>query len=126
MKTITLIAALVLFSFSSVIGQTFYGAWNTEVTNEKGEKVLVQLTLKEDRTYTVDFGIDNNVEVQGAFTFSETQITVWDTTGEYACPADAKGVYEYDLTDKTFIMTKIKDDCEGRGASGKMEFNRPN
>jgi len=124
MKSLSFIFALFLISSTTSFGQSIFGNWTAEYTNQEGQTSKIQIIFKSDRTYTVDFGIDNQIEVNGAFTFSETQMTIWDTSGDYACPSEAKGVYAYSVTEDEMVMTKISDDCEDRGRGGKMVFKK--
>ncbi|MEM1218519.1 MAG: hypothetical protein AAGH79_06390 [Bacteroidota bacterium] len=124
MKSLRLIIAVFLLSTTASFGQSIFGNWIAEYPGEDGQTTKVEIIFKSDRTYTVDFGMDNKIEVNGAFTFSETQMTIWDTSGEFACPTEAKGVYSYTVTQEEMIMTQISDDCKDRGGSGKMVFKK--
>ena len=102
MKSLRLIIAVFLLSTTASFGQSIFGNWTAEYPGEDGQTTKVEIIFKSDRTYTVDLGMDNKIEVNGAFTFSETQMTIWEE----------------------MVMTQISDDCKDRGGSGKMVFKK--
>jgi len=126
MKKILLILSALIFSASTLFAQSVQGTWTINFSSPEGEPVAVALTLAEN-TYTVDFGNDGEHEVEGSYTLEGETMTLWDTSGnpDYMCEANAKGIYTITLTDATMTMTRISDECKGRGGpSGVMEFSR--
>ncbi len=126
MKNITknLLWLLLWLPLSAFTQTTLTGDWTFEAPTEDGKMIPVKLSISAD-SYTVDFGMDGNSEVKGRYMTEGNQITIWDVEGANACPADAKGVYTFEVTETTMTMTKIKDDCDGRGGpEGKMMFQR--
>jgi hypothetical protein len=84
-----------------------------------------KFVMQDDGTYTVDLGNDGSVEVRGKTEFNGDQVTVWDTGGENACGSDKKGVYAYKIEENMLTLSRIKDDCEGRGGpDGVMRMQR--
>lgn len=114
---------LLLLPFAA-FAQSLQGDWTMQVPDENGNMMLLKLSIGED-AYTIDFGNDGTPEVKGKYSTEGDQITVQDVEGAMACPADAKGIYKFEVTDTSMTMTIVKDDCPGRGnPEGKMVFSR--
>jgi len=118
--------AIVFFVPVSLTAQSMVGTWMMTGETPDGQKMEVKLEFSDDGTYTVDVGNDGNVDVTGASSVDGDQMTIWDTSGEYSCPSDMKGVYTYSFLDEnTLQMKRVKDACEGRGGpEGMMVFKR--
>lgn len=100
--------------------QSVAGKWKFEIPSDQGTMVLVA-DIKADGTYTLDFGNDGNVEVNGTYTASGDQYTIKDSVGE----CTGKGVYTMTATATTLTMTRISDECPDRGGpTGKMVATR--
>lgn len=125
MKIITknLLWLLLLFPITAFSQISMIGEWTFEVPDENGNMIPVKLKIDE-KAYSVDWGMDGTAEVEGNYVLEGDQATIWDIKGENACP-DVKGIYKVEVTDTSMTMTRVKDDCEGRGGpEGKMVFQR--
>lgn len=110
------IVCIFLFS-AAASAQSITGKWAGEFPGQDGQAALkFTLTITEN-TYQFDMGMDGKADVTGSYTADGSQITIWDTSGENACPADQKGVYAYVLSGDTATFTKVSDACAGRGAA---------
>ncbi len=118
-----LLGLLCCVSFAAT-AQTMVGDWSAKGADENGNPMTFKVSLKADGTYTVDFGADGTVEIEGKYTIAGNQMTIEDTGGPAACNA-GKGVYTFELTETTNTLTLVSDPCEGRGGpDGKIMFTR--
>jgi len=117
MKKLVFLASFMLAlcagAFTQEVG-SIVGRWSGEVPGQDGKPVPFTMTIT-DATYEFDFGNDGRVDVTGAYTAKDNQVTVWDTMGENICPSDQKGVYSYVMDGDTVTFTKVTDACPGRG-----------
>lgn len=98
------------------------GDWKTQIPDNTGKLMPIKLTMKNDGTFTVDFGVDGTNDIAGKYTIEGEQITIVETTG--TCP-DKKGIYKIAVTASTFNMNRVSDECENRGGpEGKMVFTK--
>lgn len=120
----TVLAALFFLPVSLMAQSELVGTWNLTLSGENGESMMLKVKLSDDGTYTVDFGGDGTVEINGKYSLKDSQITLEDTSGEYACPA-SKGVYKYTVDETNLKLERISDTCEGRGGpTGIMAMTR--
>lgn len=93
------------------------------VPAQDGSTMNIKVSLKGDGSYTVDFGNDGTIEINGAYTTEEDKINIKDVDAPQACPGEA--VYTYVATDSHLTMTRVSDPCEGRGGpDGVMMMKR--
>ncbi len=125
MKNILLFLVCMALSLGA-FSQNFVGDWTIEVPDKDGNMVPLKLTIAENGTYTVDFGMDGQVEVNGQYEAAGDQMTIWDTDGSAGgCEAGAKGIYTFVVTDTELKMTRVSDECETRGGpDGVMTMTR--
>lgn len=109
---------------TAIFSQSVVGTWGMSVPAEDGSMMPVQAKMSADGTYTIDFGADGVVEVRGKYELSGDQVTVQDVgEGENSCTG--VGVYRMEVTEKTLTMTRIKEECPGRGGpDGVMVMTR--
>ena len=108
-----------------VFAQSIAGDWETQVPGqEEGTLVTIKVKMSDDGTYAVDLGGDGTVDINGKYSVTDGVITVQDTdTGPNTC--NGKGMYKLETTDTTLKMTRISDECDGRGGpDGVMEMTR--
>lgn len=123
MKNLVLIFACTVLSAFSIMAQSVEGDWLFKIPTEDGQMMEAKLSMKGG-AYDVDLGNDGSVEVKGVYTVDGNTITVQDTEGENACKGDAKGIYNFKVDDKTLVMKRVSDPCEGRGGPDGMSFTR--
>ena len=117
---VLLMVALPFTAFASV---DITGNWNMTVPNEDGGTITIQVSIKTDGKYTVDFGVDGQIEVNGEYQLDGSKMTIKDVSGPQACPQTA--VYTVAVSGNTLTMTRVSDPCEGRGGpEGVMAFSR--
>lgn len=123
MKYLWLSCLALCLGASSLTAQSeLTGNWHTSFTDEEGQSWKVQLTMKADQTYTVDFNADGTTEIEGTFNVKGNEITVQDVKGS---DCTGKGVYTFSIEGDQLTMQAIKDECPGRsGPEGKMVFTR--
>ena len=112
MKNIFLLLTCLCLSLSGFSQGSLTGDWTMEVPGKDGGMVPLKLSIAEGGTYTVDFGMDGEIEVHGQYELADNQITIWDTDGDGAGCGDAKGVYTFEATDASLTMTRVSDACE--------------
>lgn len=118
-NTLWLLLLLPVAAFS----QSPQGEWTMQVPDENGNMMTLKLSIGKD-AYTVDFGMDGTLEVKGNYTVNGDEMNIEDVEGSQAC-IGTKAVYKFAVTDESMTMTRVKDDCEGRGGpEGKMVFSR--
>ena len=119
-----LIVLICCFMPIALMAQSVEGTWRTSLPTEDGGKMMLQVEMKADGTYAVDFGGDGTIEINGKYELSGGKMTIQDTGGPNAC-AGAKGVYSVQVTDKSMTMTRQSDECEGRGGpEGVMSWTK--
>lgn len=116
---------LLLLSYTIQAQATLAGTYSMEIPGEYG-MLKIKLNINDGGTFTVDFGDDDSVEVNGNYEVNGNQITIWETsnTEDTAC-VNAKGVYTFTVDAQALNMDRISDPCTGRGGpEGKMSFKR--
>lgn len=121
----SLLSALLLlaFSFTGFSQTAFAGDWVGESKMPDGQVVKFKMSISQDG-YEVDMGMKGKVDVVGKHVTEGNRVTVWDVSGEFACPSDQKGVYTYALDGDTLTFTKVSDPCEGRGSDDVLVLKR--
>lgn len=117
---------IILLCFSLPLGLSAQsgpaGEWKTMIPDQEGNMIPLLVSIKADNTYSVDFGADGVVEINGTYKSEDGQITIRDNEGS---ECTGKGVYKYEVTADGMTMTRVSEECEGRGGpEGKMEFSR--
>ena len=107
-----------LFAQSGPVGE-----WKAMIpADDKGNMMPMHVSIKADNTYAIDFGGDGTVEIKGVYSEKDGQLIIQDNEGS---ECTGKGVYTYEVTADGLTMTKVSDECEGRGGpEGKMVFDR--
>lgn len=119
-----LLGLLFCLPFTAMAQHALVGDWTMQIPDDQGNAMTLKVTLKENGTYTVDFGADGTGEIEGKYTIDGNKITLEDTGGPNACP-NQKGVYTFAITENINTMTRVSDACDGRGGpEGKMVFTR--
>ena len=126
MKNLKFLFILLLAFPISIFAQSVEGDWKITIPAPEGKTMDALLSIDANGTYTVDLGMDGTVNVEGTYTMDGDKMTIQDTKGEQACLGDATaGVYTITVDDKSFVMTRVNDPCEGRGGpEGVMSFTR--
>lgn len=121
MKNLTLL--LLCFCLPlSLFAQEVVGDWQSEIPSDDGGTMILAVSIKADGTYTVDFGGDGQVEINGKYEIDKDQITVQNTSGDECTD---KGVYNFKVTATDLIMNRVSDACPNRGGpEGIMQFKR--
>jgi len=108
------LSASILFLFAGAFDTDPSGTWKMTMAGPEGNEVVASITFTNG-TYMGDFGMDGTIEVQGAYTLEDDQITLSDdkekTTAE-AC--EGQGVYVISVDGDSMSMSLLSDDCEGR------------
>lgn len=100
------------------------GDWKMEIQSEEGISIVVKASIKDDGTYTIDFGNDGQVEINGEYRLKGDHMVIKDVSGTLACTT-GQGIYKYTVSATSLTMEKVKDDCENRGGpSGKMTMTK--
>ena len=116
-----LVLILPLFMFAQ---RSLEGSWTTTFPGQDGSAVVAKLVIGEDGTYTVDFGADGQVEINGTYKTDGNQIIIRDM-GEGPDACNGKGVYNFTVDDVAMVMERVSDECPNRGGeAGRMEFKR--
>ncbi len=125
MKFLPSLLILFCFCFSTSLSaqDTPVGEWEAMVPGkEEGSMIPLHVTIKSDNIYWVDFGGDGQVEITGKYVAKGNQIAIEDVEGS---DCNGKGIYTFETTDEGMTMTRVSDECEGRGGpEGKMVFSR--
>lgn len=109
---------LALFADTSVVGN-----WQLSFPTDDGGTMTVKVSMKNDGTYTVDFGVDGTIEVNGKYKVEGDKMTIKDVSGPQSC--SGTGVYTVTVEGDTLTMKQISDECEGRsGPEGVLVFSR--
>ena len=100
----------------------FTGKWLTSFTDQEGQSWKMQVEMKSDNTYAVDFNADGTTEIEGSYNIDGDQVTVQDVKGS---DCNGKGVYKFTVEGDQLTMITVKDECPGRsGPEGRMAFTR--
>ncbi len=98
------------------------GEWTSSGVTDEGETFVFKVTIADDKTYMVDFGADGEPEIKGTYTLDGNTIHIQDNEG-YECTG--KGVYNFAVEGDILTMTKVSDECPGRGGpGGEMKMTR--
>lgn len=117
--------ACLMFAPIALMAQSLTGDWKISAPDEDGAIQHVQLSIKADNSYQVDFGMDGTVEVEGKMSVTGDKMTIQDTGGAMACTGEnSEGVYSFRVDATSMTMTKISDGCEGRGGPDGMTFSK--
>ena len=124
MKNLKFLFVLLLAFPISIFAQSVEGNWKVTFPTQDGKTMDALLIIDANGTYTVDLGMDGNVNVEGTYTMDGDKMTIQDIKGEQACLGDGTaGVYTITVDDKSLVMTRVNDPCEGRGGpEGVMSF----
>jgi len=93
----------------SVSAQSMIGKWKMEVPTDEGTAVIA-VNIQDNGTYSLDFGADGAIEINGKYSMSGDTMTFSDD-GE----CKGTGVYNVKATSTTLTMTRISDECSNRG-----------
>ncbi len=107
--------AFIWFFPTFLAGQSLIGKWTIDVLSHDGGTVAVSASINADGTYSMDFGKDGSIDVKGKYELVGNQITMWDISGELACPSDLKGDYLVYIKGNEMTMSLLEDECVGRG-----------
>lgn len=102
------------------------GDWKTNIPGDQGQMMPMKVSIKADGTYSLDYGMDGVVDVNGAYQRNGENMTIWDVSGQSDC-VEKKGVYKVEIAadGKSYSMTRVSDDCAMRGGpEGKIAFQR--
>ncbi len=126
MQHLKLLVLALLFPLFTYAQDDHIGDWKIDYTDENGMMQSTKLSIASNGTYTIDFGMNSNIEVKGNYEMADDKMTIWDTEGEYACIGeDKKGVYRVSVSSGSLTMTRISDGCPQRGSpEGIMTFQR--
>ena len=102
--------ALICCLALSISAQSIVGKWKMEFSSDEGT-FAIAVDLKDNGTYTLDFGVDGTIEVNGKYTISGDTMTINDVDGD----CKGKGVYTAKATSTTLTMTRVTDECSNRG-----------
>jgi len=83
------------------------GTW-TKSSNER----TITFTIKSDNKYTVEFIGDAEIDVNGSYVISGTQVTFTDDAGDYSTAVP--GVYEFEVSETSVKFTTVNDPAQGR------------
>ena len=98
------------------------GTWKMTIPDQDGKDVPVQVVITDSGTYAVDFGVDGKVDISGKYTIDGDKMMIQDDAGS---ECTAKGVYTFKTDGKSLTMTRVSDECEGRGGpDGVMKMDR--
>ncbi len=101
----------------------FVGSWKGEVSAPDGSSMTFSVVMAADGSYKVDFGMDGSIDIKGKYEEVDGKMTIQDVGGPEAC--SGKGVYQYAVSGNSLTMTRVSDECEGRGGpEGKMMFTK--
>lgn len=125
MKMMKYLILGLLFSlpFALAAQTSMTGDWKLELPDGNGNLLTFKVSMKADNTYIVDLNNDGTSEVQGKYTVEGDQITMEDTSGEYACTGQ-KGIYKFVIEGDKNTLSKVSDACPIRGGNGQMIFMR--
>ena len=119
-----ILGLLFCLPFTLLAQNGIVGNWTMQIPDDQGNLMSLKVMMKENGTYSFDFGAYGTNEIEGKYTIDGNKITIEDTSGPNACP-NQKGVYTFVITENTNTMTRVSDPCEGRsGPEGKMVFTR--
>lgn len=126
MRMIRFLFLSLIFLFPLALSaQSIAGAWMMTVPTDDGGTSMIKLMIKDNGTFTVDFGNDGSVDINGQYETSGDQITVVELDGDGASCKGVKGVYQFTVDASNFVMTRVSDSCESRGGpEGKMVFKK--
>ncbi|MCB9048352.1 MAG: hypothetical protein H6556_02885 [Lewinellaceae bacterium] len=125
MRYLSFLFLIFCFCFSASLSaqSEAVGEWKTMIPGqEEGSMIPLHVSIKDDNTYALDFGADGAVEIKGSYQSKGDQIVIQDVEGS---DCTGKGIYTFEVNDAGMTMTRVSDECEGRGGpEGKMVFDR--
>lgn len=73
------------------------------------------MEIMQDSTYHAS-GTPNmsSIDVIGTLQVDACNVTITDTSGKYACPAEQVGQYTFTVSDTNLAFSVISDPCDGR------------
>jgi len=105
-----------------LMAQNHIGNWKMSVSDEYGNKTLLEMNISEDGIYTIDFGADGIIETRGKYLVNNGKMIIQDTEGSDCTEA---GEYLILIDGDILTMTRIYDPCPGRGGTeGVMTMQR--
>lgn len=123
MKTLfRLFLALLLTLPFGLMAQSPAGTWKMSVPDENGKMTPLKVTISEDGTYAIDFGVDGVIDTKGKYSVDSGKMTIQDTEGT---DCTEPGVYTFKIEGDTLTMTRVSDGCANRGGpEGVMTMQR--
>ncbi|MDX2302012.1 MAG: hypothetical protein NW226_04390 [Microscillaceae bacterium] len=112
----SILCSFVVF-VNSFFNAEIIGKWSFQT-----DQGTVAVEFKTDNTYLVDFGVDGQIDITGNYTLESDQITLQDISGANMC--GEKATYTVKIEGTTLTLTKVKDDCPGRGDLGQMVMTK--
>lgn len=109
MNTLSTLIALIVFVSTPTINNDLVGKWRLDTSNGS-----VVVEMKADMTWEVDFNGDGAADARGTYRTEGDKLFIQDTEGDCT---NAKAEYTYRISGNTLSMTKISDECEGRGGN---------
>lgn len=98
--------------------QSITGSWIMEGTTPDGVKVANKVSFGEDGVFTVDFGMDGSIDVNGTFTVDGGKISLSDSMEESPCYGKV-GVYTFVVAGDEVTVQLVEDPCDARRGDGK-------
>jgi len=95
-----------------LMAQNPVGTWKMSIPDEDGKMTPLKLSLLEDGSYAIDFGLDGNIDIKGKYTVEGGKMTIQDTEGS---DCTEQGVYSLKIEGDILTMTRLSDGCAGRG-----------
>jgi hypothetical protein len=126
MKNSFILLMALLGSSLSLSAQSMEGTWRTQFMDQT-EHYIVVIMEASDGQYTIDYGDDGQIDLEGRYLLKGQQVTLWDTGGDpqWMCPAEAKGRYHIVSHAESLRLERIEDACPGRGGEdGVIAFVR--
>ncbi len=105
-----------------LFAQSVDGTWTSQVPDGQGGTMAIKVTM-DNGTYSVDIGGDGVIDINGKYEMADGKMTIQDTGGSQAC--NGKGVYMITINGNSLKMSRVSDECEGRGGpEGVMMFTK--
>ena len=124
LKAICTTLVLILPLWAAAQG-SLIGNWEMAIPAEDGTMMKAMLTISDDNTFAVDFGVDGTADVKGLYEMKDDVITIIEKETPFEECKGVKGVYKFTIDAASMVMERIDDPCPGRsGESGVMQFSR--
>lgn len=114
-----LVGLLFLLPFTGFAQISIVSEYTSQAPDEQGNMIPLKVSMKADGSFTVDFGGDGSVDVNGKYTIEGDQIILLDNF----CP-DQKGVFKLEMTETVTTFTVVTDPCKRGGPEGKIVLTR--